>query len=85
MLELLPHKNVVRFVVHYLFSLKQSRIYEAIHKSLFIPRAGGDRPSGILGVSRCVLCTNVAPAPVPQTKKQLSFHCVISRLNKEKW
>ncbi len=55
-----------------------------LKRNMFV-NAGADRPDGISGVSRCALCTNVAPAPCASNKKQLSFYCVISKLNNEKW
>ncbi len=54
------------------------------HRTEIGPTSGADRPGGMSGVSRCALCTNVAPAPRASNKKQLSFYHVISKLNNEK-
>ncbi len=42
-------------------------------------------PVGYREFPRCALCTNVAPALRASNKKQLSFYCVIPKLNNEKW
>ncbi len=53
--------------------LKWKSEKQNVHHFAFNP--GADRPGRIPGVSRCALCTNVAPGPVPQTKN--NFHFIV--------